>query len=147
MQQCLFYIVMYLMCNIIPFLQYSQLSSRHEDDIRPSWLQIGHQILYPLQGLIIFGIFIRPRVSNILHKNASLSLRQALFRSIQSKGEAPNGPLRRRRRIFTRQQYQQSHHDVQREREATVTTNTNGKRMERRSSETFNMILSSEVVV
>jgi len=122
MQQALLYIGMFSICNVIAFVHH--VLEALENETAAYVFFVMQKCVYPLQGFLIFCIFTRPRIIHLRRSNSSLSFIKAFISSVQSRGEMHNT----RRRVPT-----------------PINNNGRTRRVERRSSETFNAIISSDI--
>lgn len=122
MIQALLYIFAFLLSYFFPLL-YHALDGGSDKEAHVSIFLLA-KILYPLQGLFNFFIFIRPRVINARRDNAGYSWFRAFSFAVKSRGDASNRISGRRRRLQRR---------------------STKEPVKRRASQRFSMILASDV--
>jgi len=93
MVQALLYIFVFLVSYIFSAVY----NSMDQSGKTPSYyLLLTSQIFYPLQGFLIFFIYLRPNVVSIKRRNPTHSFFQILKAAITSRGEDPRKMKRRR---------------------------------------------------
>ena len=95
LQKALAYSLAYLATFICAFI-ISIINLADEDGEASFGLTLMSRILFPLQGLFNFFVFIFPRIQSAKRGNANLSWSRAFVYALKSRGSRPKGVARRK---------------------------------------------------